>query len=149
LTIVETTKDFIFGGFTKAKWESLNCFSKPCAHSFLFSVNEGSKYPITSGDREAIGCYSGVCAVFGTGGNELCIWSDSNNNTESYCYANRASFKLPPAKGSEYPSINGGEKNFQLRQFEVYKVSVRITINIIFRNNERRERVRETASFIC
>ena len=73
--------------------------------------------------------------MFGTYG-ELGIASDSNNNTDSYCNANGTSFKLPAAKGSKGPSINGGEFNFQLKQFEVYKVTVRITINIIFRNNE-------------
>jgi hypothetical protein len=143
LTIAETTKDFIFGGFTTAEWESpTQIIRKPCPHSFLFSVNEGSKYPITSGYTNAILCYSGICAVFGEG--ELVICTDSNNNTNSTCNANYSSFKLPGAKGSQYPSINAGEYNFKLRQFEVYKVTVRITINIIFRNNERRERVLET-----
>ena len=57
LTIVETTKNFIFGGFTTAEWESpFLRISKPSPHSFLFSVNEGSKYPITSGDTTAITC---------------------------------------------------------------------------------------------
>jgi hypothetical protein len=67
LTIVETTEDFIFGGFTTAEWESAPYLGidKPCPHSFLFSVNEGSKYPITSGDTEAIQCRSSRCAIFG------------------------------------------------------------------------------------
>ena len=146
LTVAETTNDFIFGGFTTAEWES-GWTSKACPHSFLFSVNEGSKYPITSGDGKAIECRSDGCAVFGW--LELGIQSDSNNNTDSYCNANRASFKLPAAKVSEDPSINGGDHNFQLKQFEVYKVTVRITINIIFRNDERREvaRLRMTHLF--
>jgi hypothetical protein len=127
LTIVETTRGFIFGGFTTAEWESSPNL-KPSAHSFLFSVNEGSKYPITSGDTRAIECWSGWSAVFGDW--ELRIFSDSNNNTDSYCNATRASFMLPASKGSQYPSINGGEKNFQLKQFEVYSVSVRITFNL-------------------
>ena len=116
---METTKDFIFGGFTTAEWES-TYIHKPSPHSFLFSVNEGSKYPITSGDRDAIECNSHWCACFGKNGNELVIWNDSNTRTDSYCYANGDSFKLPAAKGSKYPSINGGEYNFQLKQFEVY-----------------------------
>ena len=81
-------------------------------------MNEGSKYPITSGGEKAIRCESGRCAVFGDW--ELVIWSDSNNNTNSGCNANGDSFKLPAAKGSKYPSINGGEGSFQLKQFEVY-----------------------------
>jgi hypothetical protein len=118
LTIVETTEDFIFGGFTTAEWES-SFIRKSDPHSFLFSVNEGSKYPITSGDRTtAIQCWSDYCAVFGA--NELFIYSDSNDNTDSFCKANGDSFKLPADKGKEDPSINRGEWRFQLKQFEVY-----------------------------
>jgi hypothetical protein len=90
--------------------------SKPSPHSFLFSVNEGSKYPITEGDRDAIGCYSGLCALFGAGGMELVIYPDSINNTKSWCQANMNSFKLPQATGKDdekdSSSINGGKFNF-------------------------------------
>jgi hypothetical protein len=109
LTIVETTKNFIFGGFTTAEWQS-SCINKDDPHSFLFSVNEGSKYPITSGGRDAIRCYGGLCALFGNW--ELGIESESNNNTESYCNANRDTFNLQAAKGSFNPPMNGGEHNF-------------------------------------
>ena len=88
LTIVETTDGFIFGGFTTAEWESPESpwISKPCPHSFLFSVNEGSKYPITRGGKDAIWCHSGRCAWFGNW--DLVICRDSNTNTDSYCNAN-------------------------------------------------------------
>jgi polyferredoxin len=49
-----TATTFIFGGFITAEWKSAPWYlpiPKPCPHSFLFSVNEGRKYPITSGDR--------------------------------------------------------------------------------------------------
>jgi hypothetical protein len=70
LAIAETKSErldgtcFIFGGFTTAEWESAPYpgIYKPGPHSFLFSVNEGSKYPITSGDTTAIRCESGYCA---------------------------------------------------------------------------------------
>jgi hypothetical protein len=99
-------------------------------------VNEGSKYPITIEDRETISCPRAFfCAtMFGKG--DLGIYSDSNNNTKSYCHAD-GSFKLPKAEGSLYPSINGGKRYFKLKKFEVYKVYVRITINIIYRNKEK------------
>ena len=64
LTIVETTKDFIFGGFTTAEWESSDsCKYSP--QSFLFSVNEGRKYPLIEGRDHAICCYRDWCATFG------------------------------------------------------------------------------------
>ena len=63
LTIVETANDFIFGGFTTAEWESKwPSVNKPSPNSFLFSVNEGRKYPILGGDRGAILCDSDFCA---------------------------------------------------------------------------------------
>ena len=47
LSIVQTTKNFIFGGFTTAYWESSpDPISKISPESFLFSVNEGKKFSI-------------------------------------------------------------------------------------------------------
>ena len=101
LTIIQTTADFIFGGFTTAEWESPSeSFNKLDPQSFLFSVNEACKYPITGGDREAIRCNSDRCAVFGINGNcDLVIMNDSTNNTNSWCNAKQPSFNLPQAKG--------------------------------------------------
>jgi hypothetical protein len=101
-------------------------------------VNEGSKYPITGGEEKAIYCDKGYCARFGEDGNELMIWSDSNNKDESSCYC-LDSYNLPAGKGSRFPSMNGGKFDFQVKQFEVYSVMVRININIIYRNNERKD----------
>ena len=89
-------------------------------------MNEARKYPITSGDREAIGCWSSWGAAFGTGGDELFIHSDSNKNHNGWGYANYDSFNLPAAEGSKYPSIIGGKEYFKSKQFEVYRVFVRI-----------------------
>ena len=96
-------------------------------------MNEGSKYPITGGDRDAIFCNSGYCALFGgQEGCDLVIKSDSNNHTYSGCSENEPSFKLPPAKGEgceEYSSsINGGNVYFKSKEFEVFKVFVRIIL---------------------
>jgi hypothetical protein len=95
-------------------------------------VNEGSKYSITQGDRDAIYCDSRFCPVFGKGDCDLVIWSDSNNNSASGCYANEPSFNLPPAKGEgceKYSSsINGGKVDFKSKEFEVFKVFVRIIL---------------------
>jgi BTB/POZ domain-containing protein KCTD9 len=138
LTIVKTTKNSIFGGFTTAEWESPSGYSnnfKPCPHSFLFSVNENRKFPIMRGGIDAIERRSDLCAVFGD--YELSIYGYSNSTLSSYCLSNRDSFNLPSAKGRKEPSMNGGERNFQLKQFEVYSVTVRVAINIIFRKYER------------
>jgi hypothetical protein len=131
LTIVKTTDDFTFGGFTTAEWDSSGN-QKHDPESFLFSVNEGSKYPITRGDRDAIGCYSYCGAKFGKYTGDLEIASESNKNSDSRCRANQPSFNLPAAKakGSDKKSssINGGKKKFKSKEVEVYRVFVRIII---------------------
>ena len=58
----------------------------------MFSVKEGTKFPIAGGDRAAISCSSGHCAVFGA--LESVIFGDSNNNAGSFCRPNGASFKF-------------------------------------------------------
>jgi hypothetical protein len=159
LTIVKTTDNFIFGGFTLAEWtapglaedilpkigysvlgaamillrpiEGLSVISDGITHtstesklsseSFLFSVNQGNKYPITGEDKPAIICDRRYCAVFG---NCLAIDSDSNNNTDSLCLANQECYNLPPASGESNErnssTINGGKRNFKSLELEVY-----------------------------
>jgi hypothetical protein len=106
LTIVETSKDFIFGGFTTAEWEThwywYDRVFKTDPQSFLFSVNEGIKYPITHRDRHAISCWPYYCAMFGEKGLEFYIVSESNNNSDSHCYSEMCSFDLPDK------AMNGG-----------------------------------------
>ena len=90
-------------------------------------MNEGSKYPIASGDRDAIYCDSTCCAAFGSEKKlALVIQSDSNTSFPHFCNANCETFNLPAAEGSEDASINGGKLHFKLKQFEVYSVTVRI-----------------------
>jgi hypothetical protein len=67
----------------------------------MFSVNEGSKYPITGRDRDAINCDSVYCAVFGTSSHcDLLIYSESNYSAKSACFANQPCFNLPHAIGN-------------------------------------------------
>ena len=95
-------------------------------------MNEGSKYPITRGDREAIGCYSYCGPKFGKYTGDLEIANESNKYSDSRCRANQPSFNLPAAKakGSDKKSssINGGKKKFKSKEVEVYRVFVRIII---------------------
>ena len=48
--------------------------------------------------------------LWGSSATELVIGTDSNNNTASLCQANRDSFKMLAAKGSQYTSMQRGEK---------------------------------------
>ena len=111
-------------------------------------MNDGSKYPIKGAELAAISCHYLGSAMFGAGGCELTIASESNKGYPSSFSEYSSSFNLPKAKDSKFPSMNGGKEEFRLKQFEVYSVTVRFTINIIFRKNEKSEGVRQTFSFI-
>ena len=45
LTLIKTVAGHTFGGYTRVNWDS-NSNSKADYHSFLFSVDKKSKYPI-------------------------------------------------------------------------------------------------------
>ena len=58
---------------------------------------------------------------FGKGAN-ISVSDNSNKNTDSYVNAS-SSYNLPKhANGNS--TINGGEQNFQVREIEVYKVTI-------------------------
>jgi hypothetical protein len=124
LTIIKTTKDYVFGAFTTAEWESSwDGIKKVGPKSFIFSLYDKRKYCLASEDQTAIGCYTKWAACFGNG--DLSISGNSNTDSESYCNANRDSYKLPNAWFKTHPSLNGGEYNFTSKEFEVYQVMVR------------------------
>ena len=87
LTIVMTTADFIFGAFTTVEWlNPSKLIHKHDPHSFLFSVDEGRKYPITGAERSAITFGTSECLVFGTTDHhDLVIDSCSNKSDGSWC----------------------------------------------------------------
>jgi hypothetical protein len=60
LTIVLTTDDFIFGAFAAREWDSTATGAfKTDPNSFMFSVNEGSKYRVgRRGDSAIYSCES-------------------------------------------------------------------------------------------
>ena len=68
--------------------------------------------------------------MFGKKGHDLVIKANSNMKICSYCSANQTSYMLPPAKGESCErgssSINGGKFNFTSKEYEIYKVFVRI-----------------------
>jgi hypothetical protein len=103
-------------------------------------VNEGNKYPISGKGENAILNMRNCC--FGKDHEEdIQISGKSNLKNKSYCYANRPTYRLPPAKGKGCEegssSINGGKVYFTSKNFEVYKVFVRkLSFLIFFRKNE-------------
>jgi hypothetical protein len=102
LTIIKTTNNRIFGGFTTVPWESpsSNDNWRTDHHSFLFSVDERTKYPIVNNFEKAISCNSSRGPCFGDGCS-IAIHSDSNSNTGSFV-KNDTNYKIKKADGQDY-----------------------------------------------
>jgi hypothetical protein len=63
LTIIKTTTGKIFGGFTKANWDS-NA-NKHDTSSFVFSVDKFTKYPVKTNFEAAIHTNPHYGPIFG------------------------------------------------------------------------------------
>jgi hypothetical protein len=63
LVIIKTTAGKIFGGFTKANWDSHA--DKPDSSSFVFSVDKFTKYPVQTNFETAIHCNPTCGPIFG------------------------------------------------------------------------------------
>jgi hypothetical protein len=88
ITIILTTKGFIFGGFTALTWDSTSCHKADNSRkSFLFSVkdprNSDSRKFGLSNSLYAIFCHSSNSPAFGVG-NDLNVASDGNANANSH-----------------------------------------------------------------
>ena len=119
ITIIKTNSNRIFGGFTKENWiHSAGWKNDPSA--FLFSVDLGQKYPITT-VTHAICCSSGYGPTFG-GGHDICVHDNSNSNNSSY--VNFHSYASHPKHANGQSALTDGEKNFQVSEIEVYLVVV-------------------------
>jgi hypothetical protein len=89
LTLIETTKGFIFGGFTPLAWDSTTSGYKSDSSqkSFLFTLkNAGNIEPRKfklSNMSYAIYSYSGCGPIFGNG-HDIYVTDNYNSNNSSY-----------------------------------------------------------------
>jgi hypothetical protein len=120
LTIIKTTNNRIFGGFTTVPWDSSNGTDKTDYHSFVFSVDERTKYPIVNTFDRAIYCYSSYGPLFGNG-HTICVYDNSNANTNSFV-ENDNNYNVKKADGQDYV-LNGGTRDFKTTEIEVYQVT--------------------------
>ncbi len=107
LTIIKTTTNRIFGGFTTVSWDSSGAY-KTDNHSFLFSVDERAKYPINK-FTHAIYCDSSYGPTFGHG-HDINVKDNSNGGASSYVNNGHA-YNVKNADGSAYV-LTGGSYNF-------------------------------------
>jgi hypothetical protein len=126
LTLVRTTNSCIFGGYTQADWKqerrSPNIY-KHDEKAFLFSLkNEWSQSVVMkcTEPNYAICCLEQFGPIFG-GGEDLCIYGDSNASTNSFSSLG-CTYKHPIfCYGSEEAKcFLAGTSNFQTNEIEVF-----------------------------
>ncbi|RNA04961.1 BTB POZ domain-containing KCTD21 [Brachionus plicatilis] len=83
LTIIETTDNYIFGGYTEQSWDG-NCVYKDDPNAFIFSIDNNIKGTIEpTSCEEAFYCYPIYGPTFGAG-HDIHISNNSNSSNHSY-----------------------------------------------------------------
>jgi hypothetical protein len=124
VTIILTTKGFIFGGFSSLAWDSNNQYKVDNARkSFIFSVRNphniaDKKFSLTD-PTYTIRCYSSLGPTFG-GGNGIQVADGCNNNTNSYTSLSTSYANDTGIAGNQFFT---GEHNFTVKEIEVFQVS--------------------------
>ena len=126
LTVIKTTKGYIFGGFTALAWESIGKH-KADPSSFLFSlINHTSMpqlMPLQAVSKHSIFCDAASGPSFG-GGCDLYISDISNVSTSSYSNLGHSyDFTLFFNGTTEAKSFLAGSYKFQTSEIEVFQLS--------------------------
>jgi hypothetical protein len=126
LTLIETTKGFIFGGFTPIAWESANGICKPdsSGKSFLFSLknpqnSEPRKFMLMS-ETNAIYCHSLDGTMFAGNGN---MGARENCNTTTDNWTSLGGSYLNDT-GIDGNLVFTGEYCFTVKEIEVFTISL-------------------------
>ena len=126
LTIIKTTKGYIFGGYTSVAWNSASTW-KADRNAFIFSlVNIRSMpllIPVKNGDQYSINCNGAYGPTFG-GSHDIHIANNSNTSNISYSKLgfsyNFTSFSL---QTTEANSFLAGSYYFQTSEIEVFQLN--------------------------
>jgi hypothetical protein len=123
LTVIETTKGFVFGGFTPVAWDSSSGYKADSSQkSFLFTVknprgSDGRKFVMAS-SANAIRCYSSFGPTFGNN-YDIYVANGCNENTSSYTNLGSAFTNDTGIDGSQ---VFTGEYNFTVKEIEVFLI---------------------------
>lgn len=109
VVVIETLKNERFGGYTSQSWQG-NDVSKKDPHAFLFSLNDGIRFNIPK-DKDAITCDRNSGPIFSDGIIKIpdCFFSFGGSTS-------------PGFPGIEDYELSGGDKNFKIKEMEVYRV---------------------------
>jgi hypothetical protein len=125
VTVILTTKCFIFGGFTPIAWDSSNSWKADNSEqSFVFSIknarnSDPRSFPLAN-SKYAILCNSTLGPIFGTGA-AIYVVDSCNENTSSYTNLGSGYRNDTGLDGKE---VFTGEYNFQVKEIEVYTITL-------------------------
>jgi hypothetical protein len=123
LIVIETTKGFVFGGFTPVAWDSSNSYKPDSSRkSFLFTVknlrgSDGRKFAMAS-SANAIYCNSSYAPLFGSKC-DICVVDGCNGNTTSSTDLGGAFTNDTGINGQQ---VFTGERNFAVKEIEVFVI---------------------------
>ena len=115
LTLINSTNGYIFGGFISISWEGPENWTNKSNDdsAFIFSIDNKIKYPVQ--DKSCV-IYNQINYGPDFGSNDIYLCENFLNNNENQC--NRCKYyNASPEK------LSGG-KNFQVKELEVYSVSI-------------------------
>jgi hypothetical protein len=124
VTVILTTTDCIFGGFTPIGWDSSSGHrADSTKQSFLFRMKDSRnsaphKFPI-SNPSYAIWCDSSYGPVFGNGC-DICVVDCCNQNSNSYTSVGSAYTNDTGINGKQ---VFTGEYNFTVKEIEVFSIT--------------------------
>ena len=111
LAVIKTTNGYVFGGYTTQMWKEGKVKDN---NAFVFSINKKRKYNIKQPEH-AIGFRMNSYWDFGYGYNAIVIWENCTKNNNNY--VGNKTYDIP-----EQYELNGGEKNFTVKSFEIYHI---------------------------
>lgn len=125
LTVIQTTKGYVFGGYTQACWSSYN-FSPADPNAFLFSLtnkfNKPTKFKIAN-PKYAISCHKSYGPCFGEFDTLADIFvSDKCNQTSESC-SRLKSYQVVDDLRDPNNLYFCDDLNFTVKEIEVFEVN--------------------------
>ena len=111
LVIIKTTKGYSFGGYTTEMWKEGRVKD---SNAFVFSMDKKKKYNIKQPEN-AIGFSENLFWLFGYSQNAIVIYENCKTRNDNY--VDNKTYDI-----NEKYELNGGERNFTVKSFEVYHV---------------------------
>jgi hypothetical protein len=124
VTIILSTTDRIFGGFTPVSWDSTSGYKPdPTNQSFVFRIkntrqSDPRKFQLSNPSR-AICCSPSWGPTFGNG-YDIAVADCCNQNTNSYTNLGKAYANDTGIDGKE---VFTGEFNFTVKEIEVFTIT--------------------------